>query len=245
MKSTIQRLLPMLVLALTGGCTGPFNVINGSGNVITQDREVNGIDSITLAGVGDVRLTQGDSETLSIQAEDNIMPHILTLVNHTTLSLGFDSPYSSNVVRPTKPIQFKISVKQLRNLQISGAGSIHAASIKTDQLGIAISGAGNISIDQLQASALDAALSGAGNLAVAGQVADENLRLTGLGSVNAPDLECQTAHVTVSGAGNAALWPQASLDVGISGAGSVKYYGSPAVTQKVTGVGSVQNLGAK
>lgn len=238
-------IVSLSVLLLAAGCAFPLNAVAGSGNVITQSRSVSNFDSVTLSGVGDVTINQGDTESLTVEAEDNVMPHITTEVINGRLSIGFDNQDWSNMIQPTKPIQFNLSLKNLSALEISGAGNIQAASIKTNRLNARVSGAGNIRIDRLEATSLDAALSGAGNVEVAGQVTNQDNRMTGIGNLKADNLKSQTARVTVSGAGSATVWAQDSLDVTISGAGSVGFYGSPKVTQRITGVGTVSNLGRR
>jgi hypothetical protein len=243
MKTRIVLLCSVCVVLLAVGCAVPINAVAGSGNLVTQSRSVSNFNAVTLAGFGDLTMIQGDSESLTIEAEDNILPHITTLVTNGRLSIGYDNQDWSNFIRPTKPIRFNLSLKNLSALELSGAGNIQSANIKTDQLDVRVSGAGNIKIEKLEANALVATLSGAGNFDVAGNVANQDIRLTGLGNLGAGNLKSQSARITMSGAGNATVATLDSLDVTIRGVGSVRYYGSPEVTQKISGVGAVSKLG--
>jgi hypothetical protein len=243
MKTRIVLLCSLWVILLAAGCAVPIYAVGGSGKVVTQSRSVSDLNAVTLAGFGDLTIVQGDSESLTIEAEDNILPHITTLVTNGGLSIGYDNQDWSNFIRPTKPIRFNLSLKKLNALELSGAGNIHSANVKTDQLEVRVSGAGDVKIDKLEANALVATLSGAGNLDVAGSAANQYLRLTGLGDLGAGNLKSQTARITVTGAGNATVAAQENLDVTISGAGSVRYHGSPKVSQRISGIGSVRNLG--
>jgi len=246
MKARLGLIIVSLsVLFLAVGCAYPLYAVVGSGNVITQSRPVSNFDSATLSGVGDITITQGDTESLTVEAEDNVMPHITTEVINRRLNIGFDNQDWATMIHPTKPIKFNLSLKNLSVLEVSGTGNVQAASIKTDRLNTRVSGAGNIRIDRLEATSLNTTLSGAGNVEVAGQVTNQDSSMTGLGNMKADNLKSQMARVTVSGAGSATIWAQESLDVTISGAGSVKYFGSPKVTQRITGVGDISYLGSK
>lgn len=231
-----------VVAALFAGCAG--NVVLGSGRVTTETRQVSNFDGIALSGFGDLTFTQGDSEALTVEAEDNFMPYLKSEVSNGTLILSVDSS-SGRTLTPTKPIRYTLSVKNLKSIDLSGAGRISSASLKSDQLSLGISGAGSIDISHVEATGLTCRLSGAGNLKVAGQVTSQTVTLSGLGSYDAGDLASQSAKVVVSGAGGAAVWVRDNLDVTISGAGGVNYYGSPQIQQKVTGVGGVKSLGNK
>lgn len=245
MKTRIVLLGSLCALLFASGCTIPFNSIAGSGHVTTETRSLSNFDTVTFAGFGDLNIIQGDTESLTIQAEDNIMPYITTVVTNGTLVIGFDRRYGSDLIRPTQPIKFSLTLKKLSALELSGAGSIQSASLKTDRLAVQVRGAGNIKIDNLEAVSLTTALSGAGNLNIAGQVVSLDSRLTGLGSLEAGDLKIQSAQIMVSGAGSATVDATASLDITLSGVGSVAYYGSPKLTQKISGIGSVRSLASK
>src|SRR5512140_783439 len=82
MKKLLITLLLLAVFVLTG-CSAILNgsqVIKGSGNVTSEDRSVSGFTSISLEGSADVQVVLGESEGLTIEAEDNILPVIETVV---------------------------------------------------------------------------------------------------------------------------------------------------------------------
>jgi hypothetical protein len=192
-----------------------------------------------------VSIKQGGSESLTIEAEDNILPEISTEVRGGVLYIGFKNNKTQDAVIPTKPIRFALGVKDLTSIETSGAGSIAADSLNTSALRIGLLGVGGVKINGASAGSVSTTVSGAGSIDLAGQIAQQTVTLNGVGSYRAGDLKSQKAKITVSGAGSATVWVSESLDATITGAGSVQYYGSPSVTKSVTGVGSVKSLGAK
>src|SRR5512135_2624987 len=62
----------------------------GSGNVVTQTRAVNGITGVRVAYPASVVITQGDAESLTIQADDNVAAAIQTQVTNGLLLIGND-----------------------------------------------------------------------------------------------------------------------------------------------------------
>jgi hypothetical protein len=238
-------LLPVFVLlALLFGACG-FNVNidfeQGSGKVVTEDRDVSNFDKVELSGIGDVTLVQGDKESLQIEAEDNIIPHIKTEVQNGTLQISFDR----KTVIPTKPVKFKLTMRDIRGLESKGASNITSDKINTDQLEASISGTGNINLHHLTADTLSLNVSGAGNLNTDGQINNQKISMSGAGNYNGQDLQSKTADITITGLGRAVVWVTDTLNVTISGTGGVDYYGSPQVTQQISGLGKLNHMGNK
>jgi hypothetical protein len=247
MKRTVTILIVFLIAAILAGCgVGPFgvasSVVTGSGNVRTEDRQVSNFTALNLTGVGDVTITQGDSESFSIEAEDNLIPLIETEVRGGVLLIGLRN---STAIVPRKNITMKVGLKKLDNLTLSGAGNIHSAGITSDRLSLTLTGAGGLQIDKLSASQLTLVLSGTGGAKLAGEVSNQTATLSGVGNYSASELKSSAAKVAISGAGDATVWATDKLDATISGVGSVKYYGSPSLTKQISGAGQVQQLGQK
>lgn len=240
----LQLILTSILIALViGACSFNLDVgiDQGSGNVITEQRQVSGFDRVSLSGIGDVTLIQGSQEKLEIEAEDNIIPRITTEVRDGTLMIGFDR----KTIIPTKSVHFIITMREIHGLETKGVSSLETDGIDTDQLDINISGTGNITILNLAADSLSINISGAGNFEAEGQVSDQSVTLSGAGNYDGEDLQSRSAEVTITGLGRVSVWTADRLDVTISGTGGVDYYGSPQVNQQISGLGKVEHKGNK
>lgn len=240
----IAVIFTLLASAFILSACGIF-VTRGSGLMETESRNVSDFDAIDIEGFGNLIITQGENESLTIEAEDNILPHITTTVQNGTLRISYDENRWRNSILPTRSVTFTIEVKDLNRIDLSGAADIEIDSLETTQLRLDVSGAGNIEIDNLQAKDLDITYSGAGQCKLIGEVQDQEVRVSGLGSYDAEELKSQTASVSLSGAGNMAVWAEDSLYIEVSGAGNVEYWGNPRVTQDISGVGNIQSRGSK
>jgi hypothetical protein len=253
MRVFTRTIIIILVLAVTAtACATPFRprLIQGSGNIIVEDRSVRGFDRISMAGAGKIIITQGDRESLSIETDDNLLEYIRTEVKGDTLEIDFSkdlilSSGARDSLEPSAGFVFRISVIDLEDISVSGAADIQAEKLKTDQLQINFSGAGEVTIDDLNASRLDVNLSGAGDIELAGKVDSQDIVISGLGRYQGFAVESQQVSVTISGAGGAEVWVTETLDVVISGAGDVEYYGTPTVNPEISGLGRLQGLGEK
>jgi hypothetical protein len=237
-------LLVMMITAFVLGACG-FNINvdmnEGSGNIISETRQVSDFDWVQLNGLGDVILSQGDREQLTIEAEDNVITRITTEVRDGVLYIGFDR----KVVLPTKTIKYYLTMRDIRGLETKGVSNIQAEKIDTDRLDVSISGTGNINIFDLSAQQLFVNISGAGNFQAEGEISEQKVNLSGAGSYDSEDLSCKNADITITGLGKVTLWVSDNLDVTISGAGGVDYYGNPQVNQQISGLGNLKRLGSK
>ena len=246
MNQKILIPLFLLVALMAGACNLNLNNLNvsveqGSGRVTNETRTVSNFDRVILNGIGDVIVTQGNTESLEIEAEDNVIPHIVTQVSNGTLNIGFDK----KTIVPTKTIKFNLTMRDIHGLESNGVSNIQSDQIKTDRLDLGISGTGNITLNNLTADSLAVTVSGAGNLTGQGQVSTLTVNLSGAGNYNGQDLKSKTDSITISGLGRVVTWVTDSLDVTISGTGNVDYYGDPKITQHISGVGSIKRIGSK
>jgi hypothetical protein len=246
MKKRFFITLSILVIAsfLLSACSLPFiDVVRGSGNITTETRQVSGFDEVQLDGAGRLVITQSETESLEIQAEDNILPELTADVSGGILVLGYQEKFWQKTVIPTKEIQYTLTVTDLRKLTFNGAGVLEMDALDTSSLEIVINGAGQVKIGNLIADSLSVQISGTGNVELAGEVTNQSINIDGAGNVRAGDLRTSITHIKVNGLGNSTVWATETLTVAINGGGSLNYYGSPNVNQDIHGAGDINNLG--
>jgi hypothetical protein len=244
MKTRLYIVLTTLLLALVLSACG-MRAIHGSGQITTEARPVQDITKVNFTGFGELTVTQGEDEGLTITTDDNLLPYIKTTSRGGVLTIGFDDGTWLPIIRPSDSIRFALTVKSLDLIDLSGAGTVHAESLSAEKLTLSESGAGQITIGDLKATDLTVDMSGAGTVDLTGKVTNQTVELSGLGSYKASDLESQSAKVTISGAGNATVWAHEQLDAQLSGAGNIDYYGEPQVHSETSGIGNVHSKGAK
>jgi hypothetical protein len=189
--------------------------VEGSGNVITESREVSGFNEIVLGGSGRVLVEVTGTESLTIEAEDNIMPFLETRVSNGSLRLD-----ASRSISPTVEIVYTITAATLDGLIISGSGIVEAEAVDGTDFRADISGSGDVDVEGTLSGLLSVSISGSGEF--------DGESLTG------PE-----GRVDVSGSGNAVVNVTDALEVSVSGSGDVEYVGQPTVDSDVSGSGTV------
>ena len=204
-------------------------------------RAVTGFEGVSFAIPGQLIITQGDRETLEIEALAGDLPNIVTEVRDGTLFIGRrgKEPFS-----PFRTPVFRLTVKKVAALETHSSGSITAGGLSADTLRILISSSGGVSIDSLDAESLDVRISSSGSVRVAGNVNRQNILLTSSGGYVGGQLESRSAIVRVSSSGSATLRVSDSLEAVVTSSGNVRYNGNPPVRNlRVTSSGRAIRLG--
>lgn len=193
-----------------------YVIVTGSGKVITETRDVSGFQSVELRGVGTVVITQGEPESLTITADDNVVPLLTSEVVDGKLVLSVQEGYT---FLGEVDITFAVTLPELKAVELNGAGKITAEKLTTDSLSAAIAGAGEIKLG--------------------GQAKDLTVNVSGAGNIEAENLAVETAQVTLAGAGNIKLNVTKTIDITLSGFGTINYRGTSEATQTVSGLGTI------
>ena len=122
--------------------------VRGSGDIVTEERDVSGFSKIDLTCSGDVVLTQGEKDSLTIEGEDNILQYVTTEVRGDTLVLGTEP--NINLVF-SKHLTFYVTMKDVNEINISGSGSVNSDAVETEDLDLSIGGSGDITLEKLDA----------------------------------------------------------------------------------------------
>ncbi|MBN1428363.1 MAG: DUF2807 domain-containing protein [Anaerolineae bacterium] len=158
-KRCIYILSVLTLIALLLAACG-IDMPTGSGHMASSTRPVSGFDRVELAITGDLIITQGEQESLEIEAEDNLLDYIDTTVHGDTLVIELKKDALFRQVQPTRPIRYYLTMKDIHGVVVSGSGNAKAERIETGDLRIDVSGSGDITIDTLNASALIITVSG-------------------------------------------------------------------------------------
>lgn len=242
MKKVVKIVLIIAVISVlaifAASCKWTIGLVRGSGDIETEERDVSDFHKVHLSGVGNLIITQGDEESLIIEADDNIIPLIKTDVFRHRLTIGFKRGY--NFI-PIAKIKYHLTVIDLDEISLSGAGDIDCDDFNTDRLEFDISGVGDIDFN-INAERVESTSSGAGDITLSGKVDSQEIDISGVGKYDAEELESRECSISLSGAGSATVNVSEELDVSISGVGNVNYTGSPHVEQDISGLGRVKSI---
>ncbi|MBD0325659.1 MAG: DUF2807 domain-containing protein [Pyrinomonadaceae bacterium] len=212
-----KMILLLLLVSFGAGChSGVFGKgVRGSGNRVTEKRDVASFLAIEVSGNYEVEITAQKERSLEITGDDNILPLVTTEVKGNVLHIGSSKSFNAN-----RPITLKITVPDLEDISSSGASKITVSNIKNSELGIDSSGASKIWIT--------------------GETQKLRIGTSGASNIEAKDLHAEKVSVQSSGAGYVSVYATEQLEASASGAARIDYYGNPAnVKPEVSGASSV------
>jgi hypothetical protein len=211
----------------------------GSGNVVEQTYNVSGFDRVTLAGSGNLFIVVGDTEGLTVQAEDNLIPLLDVQVTGDELTIGFKSGTNVN---PTRPMNFYVTVTNLSSVRLLGSGNVQVGPLNTNDLDAQIAGSGDMTLDQLTANRFTVEIPGSGRVQVNGTVTDQTITILGSGNYDAANLKSTNAVISIAGSADVTVDVSDSLSVNIAGNGTVRYTGNPEVKKTILGSGDIKKI---
>jgi hypothetical protein len=234
----------LIAIICCTGCTTPVPpipspCINGSGNIVTENRSVGEFIRIDMAVPAILTVRQGASPSLIIEGDDNILPLIVTNVQNGDLIISYSRP----CMRPSSPVLIQATMQDIQGLILLGSGEINSSgTLAVNHLDTQLVGSGKMDL-AVNATTLNTTITGSGNEQLNGKVVTHQIRIPGSGSVHAFELNTDTTRIEIIGSGNADVNANSALIIQITGSGSVQYTGSVSdIQQSITGSGSVKRV---
>jgi hypothetical protein len=177
---------------------GPTKII-GTGDLIEQRVETTAFTKINLTGAANITVIKGDTQSVKLRAQQNVLDVTVNEVNNGDFFVGFKSNYS---VTTSKGIYLDIvTPNQITDVSITGAGKLTISGDKQESFNAEITGAGEIDSYNLEVNNCSIVITGAG---------------TGYVKVD------KKLNITISGTGMVTYKGHPSVSQSISGVGAVK-----------------------
>ena len=227
------------ILACDVGFGG--QTVRGSGTVVEESRDISDISAVELAMQGTLFIEMGGSESLRIEADENLMEYIETDVRGGKLVI---ENRSGTNLRPSQQINFYLTVVELDSVGISSSGDIDMGPVQSGPFSVSISSSGDLTINGLESSSLTVRISSSGDLEIlGGQVQRQDITLSSSGEYNAENLASAEAEVSLTSSGTATIRVSDRLSGRLSSSGNVRYIGDPQVNVNTSSSGRAVQIG--
>lgn len=216
------------------------DTIKGNGNTTTTTRNISDVSKIKSRGSFDVEVVLGSTPGLKIEADDNLIPYILTDVQDGTLEIHTKDHVNLSTERTLK---VTVTVSKLEELELYGNGNGICNSKITggDHLKLGVYGNGDITMN-VNTPNVESTIAGNGNITIDGETKDSKIEIDGNGDYKAEGLQAENAEIHINGSGSASVAASVKLDIHIAGSGDVNYKGSPSIEQHVAGSGEIKQI---
>ena len=211
--------------------------VTGKGKVVTESVSLDKFSHVGLGISANVYITSGNSQSVKIKGQKNIIDLIKKEVKGDSWNINFEK---GTKVKNYEKLEVHITMSDLKGLAIGGSGSIIGQNkFNTDDLDLAIGGSGDIELE-IDGDKVSCSIGGSGNIDLRGSADGMEASIGGSGNVNAMDLDVDDCVVSTGGSGDVEISVSDNLLVSIAGSGNVKYSGNPTVKKNIVGSGSVK-----
>ncbi|NHQ90454.1 head GIN domain-containing protein [Janthinobacterium lividum] len=217
------------------------NSIQGSGKLQKQTRDVGSFHAVALNVPGTVELRIGNTDSVTIEADDNILPLIDTAVENGTLRIR---PAKRNANFRQSSLTIVIQARQVERVSVGGSGNITATGLRAENLRFDVGGSGSIHARDLDSRQVSIAIGGSGSFKASGKTEQLTASIGGSGNIQAGKLAAREVQVSIGGSGEAQVWAKDDLTISIGGSGEVSYYGDPRISRSMQRSSSIKRLGA-
>lgn len=229
------------LVAIVSFCSfSPWETITGNGNLKKEIREASGFTGISLSGSMNVEMAYGNSNSITVEGDENLLPYIETKVENGNLVIKTKDKVR---LRTENKLVVHVSLTKLSNLKLSGSGNINGSGdfSNDNSTTIAVSGSGNINVGINSFAETRIAISGSGNIVLKGNHTNNiDASVSGSGNIDCSNITCNDVLAHVSGSGDIKVYANKSIDAKVSGSGNIYYKGSATnLTIKSSGSGKI------
>ncbi len=202
--------------------------IQGSGKQVTRDVPVTSFESLKASGVYELKLSQGNKESVKIEADENLQQYFEVKNEGNQLVINMERLKNKQLKNAGK-MRVYVTFKNLKTLDLNTVGNVASEeSLSFDNLDLNTRGVGNVDLN-LNVAKLDLENKGVGNVKLSGKATEAVVKNTGVGSFQAGSFVVQTMNIENSGVGSAEVNAEKNLKVKDNFLGKVKNRGNASV----------------
>jgi hypothetical protein len=239
-KNILLRSIFMLsLIAVCSSCIFYLDGTAGKGQIIEELITVREFNSIVASSSADVTVTKGEALQVSLADYENLIEYWDVKVVDNTL---FIQPKAFSSIINSKAKVTVVMPTDLKEVKVSGSGSIKLNDAFPELEKASISGSGNIKGNvNTNYGNLMLIISGSGSFDLIGSADELKAVTSGSGRMNLFELTAKSVTCTISGSGNMYVNAVDYLNAVITGSGSIFYAGNPVVEVQASGSGRLRH----
>jgi len=225
MKKLIIHAIIVMALLVSGLMVGCGVILQGSGNIKTEEYAFTDFNFIEISGVLEFEISRSSSYSISVTADDNVIDKVSVTKMGDTLKIDLETfPRLGSITLKTV-----ITMPQLRGLDISGVarGTIYGFN-STNDVHIRLSGASKVEGNIIAGNA-DFDVGGASIIQLEGSAKDMVADVIGASYLRLGDFTVNNASITLMGVSTGTVNVSGRLDADLQGVTKLSYIGEPVM----------------
>lgn len=229
-------ILVVLTALLFASCNHSINLnsIEGSGNITTEKRIVDGnFKSIEVNNNIDVIIEQSDVTEIMVEADDNLQKHITTKVENGILIISFDKNSFANI--GSKKVTVKMPI--IDELEATSSATITSKNtLKGENIRLNTSSGATIDVN-IESDNITCDTSSGSTITINGKALQMKTTASSGSEINADKLFANEVSAEVSSGASISVHPIVRLTAKASSGGDINYDIQPKSIQKNTSSG--------
>ncbi|WP_142785530.1 head GIN domain-containing protein [Changchengzhania lutea] len=239
--TTLTKIILATLLSLTlFSCNFDMRLqpgVRGNGNVQMEDRTINEPFTAIEASEGlDVYLTQDNTASVTIEADENLHDIIITEVENNVLKIHT----SENIGKSTSK-KVHVTFKSISKIKATSGSDVYSTNtISVDDLQLKTTSGSDMTLDVNTSNLICKATSGS-DLRVSGKTTTLSAEATSGSDIKASDLIAQSSNVKATSGADISVNTAKELTAKATSGGDIKYYGNPEIVNTEDGTsGSIR-----
>ncbi len=208
--------------------------VGGSGNLVTEEKDFTDFMIVEAGWDFEVEITQSDSYSVDITADDNLFDYLEISKTGNTLTIGMKRSVIGT-------LEARITMPDLYELKLSGGshGTLQEFT-SSHEFSVDLSGGSHLSGDFTTSEDAQFTLSGGSHLTgLAGAANDLTISGSGGSHLDLSDFPAHDITVNLDGGSHATVNLDGRLDGDVSGGSHLKYTGTPTTIDVNASWGSI------
>jgi predicted small secreted protein len=234
MKVLFNSMLSLMFLALITLSSCNTMCVQGTGEVVTRQIDLNVMKGIVQSSVVPVEIGFGMNQKVEITGHENLIALLETSVESDLWYIDFKENVCPDGMR------IKVTLPVLEKISIEGSGNVTGVTpFQSPKLVLWIQGSGDLSLE-VSSEDIEVEVDGSGDVKLSGRTNELSVEIDGSGDVDASTLNAKEVKIDIDGSGDVKTQVADALEVDLNGSGSVYYKGDPpAIKMNKNGSGEV------
>ena len=228
--TTLTKIIVTTVVCLfLFSCNFDMNFgIKGNGNVTSIERNLSSdFTEIEISRGLDVYLTQSDTKSLTVQADENLHDIIKTEVKDGVLKI-----YAEDNISASASKKVMLNFNTITRLKASsGSDVISTNAITAERLDIVCSSGSQVELD-ITAQTIYCETSSGSDVELSGSTKEFYAEASSGSDIKAKNLDAEITDARASSGADITVFATKKLSVKSSSGGDISYYGNPELVEK-------------
>ncbi|QTE22787.1 head GIN domain-containing protein [Polaribacter cellanae] len=235
MKKSINKIVAILFLATVFTSCGVdmFNRVNGNRNVTIEDRKVDeNFSGIKVSTGIDLYITQGNTNKVTVEADENLHDIIITEVNDGVLRI-----YSEKNIWKAKARKVHVTIQNLNLLKATSGSDVYGKGvIKTQEISIAATSGADIQIE-VDAESVETASTSGSDINISGITTNHASSATSGSSIDAYELRSANVIAKATSGADINIFASDKIEAKATSGGDIDFKGNPKIVNKKSSSG--------